>query len=250
MADSEGVRCAPGRRAVASLLAVAFFAAISACRTNQPAHDYAIPVSGGFVEVHVPGDHTRVGVIALHSLDHSWTEPVAQGWSTVSDEYGFVAIYPDRPGASWNAGLCCGSASATNRDDVSWLVGVIAQMRARYGLTTIYLTGFSNGGMMVERLVAEHPEITTRFAVWGAAPEMPSPGHWSGNGYIYDGALDLTVPWLGGLVNILGTTYAIRPAQSTASWLIGAHLSGHLVPGYAHPPEPGWSNLAWSLMSS
>ena len=226
------------------------FAVLGGCRTTKPAHDDGISTSGGFVEVHVPGDHTRVGVVFLHSLNHTWHEATVLGWSSVSDAYGFVGIYPDRVGEAWNAGLCCSDAAATNRDDVGWLKGVIADMKTRYGLTTIYLAGFSNGGMMVERLVAEDPSITDRFAVWGAAPEMPTAGHWSGKGFIYDGGNDTTVPWRGGVSTILGKTYLIRPAQATGSWLIGADLSGHLVPGYGHSPEPGWALLAWHQLSS
>ena len=121
----------------------------------------------------MPAHPTGIGVVVLHGFLETVAIPVTQGWSASSDRHGFVAIYPGR-GYSWNAGLCCDSASAAKRDDVSWLVTAIDTARSRYGLKTIYLAGNSNGGMMVERLLAERPTVSNRFAVWAAAPEMPS----------------------------------------------------------------------------
>lgn len=219
---------------------------VSAC--TPAAKDDHLAVAGGTVVVHVPAHPTRIGVVVLHSYAHTWSEPIAQGWTATSDRHGFVAIYPDH-GASWNAGLCCGDAAALRVDDVSWLASVIQTVRLKYGLDVVYLAGFSNGGMMVERLLAERPELSSRFAVWGAAPEMPVAGHWSGAGSLYDGAGDTTVPWAGGTVPIGGVPVLIRPAQSTGSWLIGAHLHGEVIKGYGHTPAPNWPELAWQSLA-
>jgi poly(3-hydroxybutyrate) depolymerase len=239
----------PLKRLLVALTLIAA-TAISACAQTPPAHDDRINSgSSGFAFVHVPSNHSAVGVLALHSLYHDYTEPMSEGWSALSDRQRFVAIYPDRPTASWNAGLCCGGAADANRDDVTWLANLILQMRIRYALTTIYLTGFSNGGMMVERLLAERPELAGKFAVWGAAPEMPRAGRWSGVGFIFHGMTDLTVPWNGGNTTINGTTYSFRPILSTPNWLIGAHLKSIQVPGYGHTPEPNWPSLAWYVLT-
>jgi poly(3-hydroxybutyrate) depolymerase len=142
------------------------FATVLGCTVPGKAVDVQLSVAGGSVGIHVPAVHGSVGVVLLHSLDNDASEPVAQGWSKASDKYGFVAIYPDNGGTSWNAGLCCGPAMAANRDDVTFLTTVIAQMKARYQLTTIYISGYSNGGMMAERLVVERPTLTRRIALW------------------------------------------------------------------------------------
>jgi poly(3-hydroxybutyrate) depolymerase len=234
------------KRAIAAL-ALCLAVVMTGC--TPTGQDETISVLGGHVLVHVPANHTHVGVVVLHSYAHSIDEPVAQGWNVVSEANKFVAIYPEHVPGSWNAGLCCGTAAAQHVDDVGWLSGVVAQMRARYGLTTIYLSGFSNGGMMVERLVAERPSLTTRIAVWGAAPEMPVAGSWSGYGAIYDGSLDQTVPWVGGVVTIGGTPTLIRSALTTGRWLVGAHLKGVVVPGYGHTPMSSWPNVAWKELS-
>jgi poly(3-hydroxybutyrate) depolymerase len=215
---------------------------VTAC--TPTGRDDHLTVSGATVVAHVPSQATRTAVIVLHSLGHTWHEPVDQGWSTASDQHGFIAVYPDR-GGSWNAGLCCGGAAAQGSDDVTWLESVVQVVRLKYGLTTVYFAGFSNGGMMVERLLAERPQLSSRFAVWGAAPEMPVAGHWTGMGSLYDGAGDTTVPWAGGTVTIGGVPVQIRPSQATGSWLIGARLHGEVIKGYGHSPAPNWPELAW-----
>jgi poly(3-hydroxybutyrate) depolymerase len=201
------------------------------------------------VPAHVPTNPTTVGVVVLHSYGHTDTEPVRQGWSAASDRYGFVALYPSRS-SSWNAGLCCGSAAASGRDDVAWLVALIADAKRRYGLQTIYLAGFSNGGMMAERLVAEHPEVSSRLVTWGAAPEMPWPGPWNGTGILYTGEFDQTVPVDGGVRIIEHQATVMRPGPSTGQWLPGAHLQSVVVPGDRHDPPPDWPDRAWLALTS
>jgi poly(3-hydroxybutyrate) depolymerase len=83
--------------------------------------------------------------------------------------------------------LRTGPASTANRDDVDWLSTVITTLRVKYGLNRILIAGNSNGGMMAERLVSERPWLSSRLAVWGAAPEMPKPGRWTGIATIFDG---------------------------------------------------------------
>ena len=177
-----------GAKSLTALLAIAVIAALLAsCGAAAPVpvqtsrDDHSV-VADGDVIVHVPAHHSDIGVVVLHSLGSSAAEPPEQGWSRLSDSKGFVGIYPER-GDSWNAGLCCGAAAAENRNDVVWLARVIAEARSNYGLKTFYLAGFSNGGMMVERLVVERPEVSQCFAVWGAAPEMPKAGDWPGSGH-------------------------------------------------------------------
>jgi poly(3-hydroxybutyrate) depolymerase len=220
----------------------------SARASAASAHDDLFSVGDGQVSVHVPAHPTGIGVVVLHGFLETVAIPVTQGWSASSDRHGFVAIYPGR-GDSWNAGLCCDSASAAKRDDVSWLVTAINIARSRYGLKTIYLAGNSNGGMMVERLLAERPSVSNRFAVWAAAPEMPVAGYWTGEGSLFSGTDDLIIPRHGGRVVIGGILAVIRPAASTGRWLKGAHLHQTVIPGQAHAPPPDWPEIAWSALS-
>lgn len=242
-----------GRKLVALLvLAVLIACGLTSCTTGPPpGKDITYQFAEGSALVHVPAAPTHVGVVVLHSLAWTSQEMVAQGWSKAADAHDFVGIYPDHGEGSWNAGLCCGSAAINGRDDVTWLTNVIAFLKARYNLTTIYLAGNSTGGMMVERLVAEHPEITQRFAVWGADPEMPTPGAWTGYGFIYDGVKDATVPWGGANpATWLPGSPVLRPVMDTGHYLVGAHLKGVLVGGEGHSPAADWPELAWKVLSS
>jgi poly(3-hydroxybutyrate) depolymerase len=216
---------------------------LAAC-AKPVAQDAYLTFGDGGVHVHVPAKHGSIGVVVLHSLHHTYTEGIDQGWSKLADEKGFTAIYPGRDGA-WNAGLCCAGAATTERDDVSWLTNVINTTKDRYHLKKIYLVGNSNGGMMVERLLAERPYLSDRFAVWASAPEMPTPGRWYGTGIIFDGVKDKTVPRAGGRSYIGGHATIVRPASATKNWLVGANLRQIVVPGAGHVPEPGWPTTAW-----
>lgn len=246
-----------GAKSLTALLAIAVIAALLAsCGAAAPVpvqtsrDDHSV-VADGDVIVHVPAHHSDIGVVVLHSLGSSAAEPPEQGWSRLSDSKGFVGIYPER-GDSWNAGLCCGAAAAENRNDVVWLARVIAEARSNYGLKTFYLAGFSNGGMMVERLVVERPEVSQCFAVWGAAPEMPKAGDWPGQGTIFDGVLDTIVPAAGGKVpiGVPLTVTSIRPVAQTGDWIRGAHIHHVVVPGYGHKPPPNWPERAWNALAA
>ena len=197
----------------------------------------------------MPVKRTTIGVVVLHSYGHTDTEPVREGWTAAADRYGFVTLYPYRD-SSWNAGLCCGSAVAEQRDDVAWLAATITSAVRRYGLTAVYLAGVSNGAMMAERLVAERPEISSRFVSWGGAPELPSPGRWSGIGVLYSGALDQTVPPAGGTRTIGGRFTVIRPGSATQTWLPSARLQSVVVPGGTHIPPSNWAVLAWRALTA
>jgi poly(3-hydroxybutyrate) depolymerase len=237
------------RALVGAIFLLLGFIATACTATSVKGRDESLKLGDGAIAVHIPAEHTRVGVVVLHSLYNGTKELLAQGWSTSSDLHHFVAIYPRR-GDSWNAGLCCGDAAAADRDDVSWLTSVIQLARLRYGLTSIYLAGNSTGGMMAERLVAERPWISSRIAVWGGAPEMPVAAKWPGIAIIYDGVKDKTVPYNGGTVTIAGVPVVIRPALTTGDWLLGAHLKGILVAGAGHVPAPYWPELAWKTFSA
>jgi predicted esterase len=257
-----------GKVAAAALLSVALVVGVVAAPGPRAvAGEQRVDVDQGFYVAHGVGPRA---VVVLHSLGHEWTEGPALGWSALADTERFLAVYPQaRPGASgWNAGLCCGTAQQTDRDDVTFLAHVIADVKARYRVTRVYLTGYSNGGMMAERLLAEQPSLSDRFAVMGAAPEMPLPGQWAGRGFILHGAKDTTVPWRGGTVTLTpelcrialginprlsrecGGTYLIRPGQATRGYLKGARLSAMVLPGHGHRPPPNWPALAWSRMNA
>jgi polyhydroxybutyrate depolymerase len=83
--------------------------------------------------------------------------------STKSDGEGFVVVYPDGLGSSWNAGACCGTSMSTNVDDVGFVSDLIDALQSQLCIDAkrVYATGFSNGGFLSHKLACE---MSTRIA--------------------------------------------------------------------------------------
>ena len=67
---------------------------------------------------------------------------------------------------SWNAGYCCGDAVALEIDDVEYLRQVIAQTVEEHPVdeSRIYLTGWSNGCMMAQRMALQASDLIAAVA--------------------------------------------------------------------------------------
>lgn len=241
------------KRTISSVAALALAAgAVSACaQTPQAPHDALIAYGDGVAQVHAPALHDTIGVVVLHSLNRDNTEPVRQGWSSLSDRKRFVALYLDRQ-REWNAGLCCGTAALSNRDDIGWLKSVVADLTRRYHLTTVFLVGNSNGGMMAETLLQALPGTFAGAVVWAGSPEMKTEP--VGDGYagpltVFDGALDGTVPRLGGISTIAHQSVTVRPYSATSTYLPQASLHSVVVEGEGHPAPAGWPAIAWRALN-
>lgn len=102
-----------------------------------------------------PLDHPMPVVMALHGLTvDRWGAVAAAPWAESVARDGYIAVFPQGVLSSWNLGPCCPPASLANIDDVGFLSDVVAQLRQRPDVNAkrIYLTGFSNGGMMAYAL--------------------------------------------------------------------------------------------------
>jgi len=110
-----------------------------------------------------PGEKLPL-VIVLHGA-FSTAEDIEEqsGFSALADREGFLVVYPN--GAygifgylqHWNAGFCCGRAADKKTDDVGFIDSVIADISRIVLLDEdrVYITGFSNGGMLSYRYAAE-----------------------------------------------------------------------------------------------
>lgn len=136
---------------------------------------------------------------------------LASGFDDYSDADQFIVVYPngtqaaDVPGEfSWNAGACCGEPQRTKVDDVAFISAVLDEVAAQHPVdpSRIYLTGFSNGGMLSYRLSCELGDRFAGIAVVGGALNLsvcaaPVPM----NVLIVHGISDQTVPYDGGESN-------------------------------------------------
>lgn len=172
--------------------------------------------------LHIP-ENIRQGdrlplVIALHGAFSTGRVFEKQtGFSRLADREAFIVAYPSGGLGlfgflkHWNAGHCCGKAAADNVDDVGFLLAVIDDIKGRFPIDTtrIYMTGFSNGGMLAYRFAAEKTDILA-----AAAPMAASAGGRAGKNdplwiipqpadklpmIVFHATDDLNVPFSGGI---------------------------------------------------
>jgi len=108
----------------------------------------------------------------------------------IADQMGYAVVYPDGTGRwsnkklTWNAGQCCGPAVSKKTDDVDFVRHLIRDVEQHIALDRerIYVTGFSNGGMMAYRLAVEASDliaaaapIAGSMAVTEFTPVLPVP---------------------------------------------------------------------------
>ena len=119
-------------------------------------------------------------VLALHGLSGTPAGMAKMtGFDALAERHGFVVAYPEGRWSSWNAGTCCGDASAAGVDDVGFLTDVVRTLSLTLPVdpARVYAAGFSNGGMMALRLGCERPDVFAAVAsVTGTlqAPCRPS----------------------------------------------------------------------------
>ena len=129
-------------------------------------------------------DEALPTVIVLHGLGVS-----AEGISRAADWRGaverdrFIAVFPQGEANSWNMGPCCLPASLVGVDDESFLEGVVEELQSRpeVDVDRMYLSGFSNGALMVYDFTCSHPGVFVAIApVAGSnlsrcTPQEPTP---------------------------------------------------------------------------
>lgn len=130
-----------------------------------------------------PAERRMPAVMALHGLGvDRYDIPATAPWADAVAEDRFVAVFPQGVLNSWNLGPCCPPASLGGVDDVGFLGRVLDQVRARPDVDPdrVYLTGFSNGGMMAIELACQRSDDIAAIApvaatnVTGCAPSRPT----------------------------------------------------------------------------
>lgn len=97
-------------------------------------------------------------VVALHGLTVDRSAMLnAADWRGEVERRGFVAVFPQGFGNSWNVGPCCPPANLLQLDDVSFLDAVIAEVSGSEHTDPqrVFMTGFSGGGLMTYRYACD-----------------------------------------------------------------------------------------------
>ena len=113
-------------------------------------------------DVHVPASYDPTKRSPLVFNFHGYTSDSAQEnvlahMTDKADQVGFVAVHPQGIGNSWNAGACCGDASAKGIDDVGFVSAMLDRLEKDLCVDTkrVFATGMSNGGFLSHRLACE-----------------------------------------------------------------------------------------------
>lgn len=141
----------------------------------QPGTNYISLEIGGLVRtaiVEVPQpapDRGRLPmVVAMHGANGTAEDMISTtGLTGPAMAAGIIMVYPQGWNESWNAGGCCGQARDLDVDDMAFLDALIWQLRTDAMAGSVYLTGFSNGGMMAYRYACER--IVSGVVVMGAS---------------------------------------------------------------------------------
>ena len=174
----------------------------------------SIPFDGGTrtYVMHVPASYTgktRVPlVIDMHGANNGPQQEIGgSGWLQKGDAVGFVTVFPQAPGGSWNAGTCCAPNGApplqtSTADDVGFIRAVVNKT-AQDGcidLKRVYAVGLSNGGLMSYRLACMATDLFAGIApVSGASVTTPCTPSRPITVVAFRGTMDATVPYNGGM---------------------------------------------------
>ena len=183
------------------------------------------------VDVHVPpsydGTKPMPLVILLHGYGASGSiQEIYMHLKPLSDKVGFLYAHPDgtvdKSGQRfWNATDACCNFDPSAVDDVSYLMGLVSQIEARYNVDPkrVHFVGHSNGGFMSHRLACEHGDrIASIASLAGDTWAMPSecPGKDPVAVLQIQGTADETVNYAGG--SFFGHDYPGSEATA-ASWV-------------------------------
>jgi polyhydroxybutyrate depolymerase len=158
------------------------------------------------------------------SLGPEW-ERANSGFLELSEEHGFIVIWPYGLGDTWDLGPCC---STTPSDDLGFARAILRQISldACIDPARMYAVGFSMGGSMAYYLACEHTELVAAIAVSGmdlfdetlkpCEPSRPI------TEISFRNTDDVVVPYAGGVSNpplMPDLSVALMGAQGTfAKW--------------------------------
>ena len=147
-------------------------------------------------------------VISLHGASsNSFQQALYSEFNNVADTAGFIVVYPNGIGSTWNSsnGVIPGQSTA---DDVGFINALIDRLMSLYSIDArrVYTCGISNGGFMSYRLMCE---LSHRFAAMASVA-----------GQLPDGIVPTCNP--GRPIPVLhlhGTTDPIVAYNGAAGWL-------------------------------
>lgn len=141
-------------------------------RANGLAREYIL---------HVPRGYARSATAVVFNF-HGWNSNAAAQQSrsrmdATSDREGFIVVYPQGVGDSFNAGgTCCGPALDRNLDEAAFVRAILDDLDDVLCLDRrrVYATGMSNGGFLSYRFACEQADLFAAVAPVAAIVSVPS----------------------------------------------------------------------------
>jgi poly(3-hydroxybutyrate) depolymerase len=224
--DAQGVplyRVGPGQH-VPSITAVGHpFKAVVELDTDEGPRSFRVFIPTGL-------NGPAPTVVAMPGWAQAAEPESYMRWEKVATARHFVVVYPRGADLSFNAGRCCGSAVTHDIDDSAALLRMLEVENDFWpqNPSRLYLTGFSNGGMMAYRFACEHPSLVAGIGVVAAAYVARGscmPGTAVPAMHIH-GRLDATIPWHGTQWSRLLSTSLPTVPQTDAVFGHVDHSSG------------------------
>lgn len=200
--------------------------------------------------LHLPTGYNHVNklplVIALHGgFGNAYSMQHTSQLSAKADQSNFIVVYPEglRGGllnaSSWNAGWCCGFASATAIDDVGFIHTLLDTLLQQYAIDSnqVYVTGISNGGFMSYRLACELSHKIAAIAPVAASMSIANCSPTRAIPIIsFHSYLDSHIPYLGGIGNGPSNHYNLSQDSVFNIWtsLNACNISKDTVVNNAH----------------
>jgi len=169
--------------------------------------------------LHLPVHYEQLGNIPLLIALHGGAG-TARGmigltkgrFNELADEYGFLVVYPQGLGKSWNDGRQdpISYAHENNIDDIGFFRKLILKMTDEYKADPgkVCVTGISNGGFMSVRVSRDlADQVKAVVPVCAGIPAATKDAHLSAppvNMLLINGTDDPLVPYNGGEVTVLG----------------------------------------------
>ena len=139
----------------------------AALRVDGRERTYSYHVPSGY-----DGTHGVPLVLALHGrLGQGSGEERLSHLDKISDEHGFLVVYPDGLDRSWADGRGGTPSDRKGVDDIKFLSKLIEQMKVEFKVdpSRVYATGMSNGGFMSGRLACQMSDRIAAVAIVAAS---------------------------------------------------------------------------------
>lgn len=213
----------------ATAVVTAFFAGADGWAGSQPAPYLGAARS---YAVYVPRSYDPArptpAVVALHGRPGTGAGMAAiTAFNPLAEEHGFIVIYPDGLDLGWNYVRGITLFGQTGVDDTLFLQTLLDDLALDLNIdrARTYLTGFSNGGFMTQRVACEAPDAFAAYAVVSATAYFgmrtlcedaaPVPI------MFMHGTLDIVIPWAGRTQTVNDTTFynTLPVSDSIAYWV-------------------------------